>query len=365
MTFRSLKPLPLLLALLGGTAGGAVFHYAGLPAAWLTGSMIAVGVLALTSLPVALPQPLAFASFILIGISMGAGINADLFANILNWPLSLIILALSIPAIMAAVAVYLRRFGGWSDATAFFSSIPGALSYVVAMTIGTKADTKLVVMAQMVRLMILMAVLPPIIVSFNDPRPVPEPAVEVPLIGGIAGVAVMLAAGGLAGLVLHRLKVPAGLLLGAMIASAALHLSGIVAGQLPNVVLVPSLIVLGAYIGLRFEGASFRELLRSLPHSFVAFLIALIVASLFALATWWLLGVPLGHALLAFAPGGLEAMIILSFLLDLDPAYVAAHQFARFLGISFVLPFLAKRYAADAVAAEPAASDTASAEGKD
>jgi len=365
MTFRSLKPLPLLLALLGGTAGGAVFDYAGLPAAWLTGSMIAVGILALTSLPVALPQPLAYASFILIGISMGAGINADLFANILKWPLSLIILTLSIPAIMAAVAVYLRRFGGWSDATAFFSSIPGALSYVVAMTIGTKADTKLVVMAQMVRLMILMAVLPPIIVSFNDPKPIPAPAPEAPLFAGAAGVAVMLIAGAAAGMLLHWLRAPAGLLLGAMIASAALHLSGIVAGQLPNVVLVPSLIVLGAYIGLRFEGASFRELLRSLPHSFVAFLIALIVASLFALATWWLLGVPIGQALLAFAPGGLEAMIILSFLLDLDPAYVAAHQFARFLGISFVLPFLAKRYASDAVAAEPAAPDTASPDGKD
>lgn len=44
------------------------------------------------------------------------------------------------------------------------------------------------------------------------------------------------------------------------------------------------------------------------------------------------------------APGGLEAMMILSFLLGLDPAYVGPHQFARFVGISILLPFIARKY---------------------
>ena len=33
-------------------------------------------------------------------------------------------------------------------------------------------------------------------------------------------------------------------------------------------------------------------------------------------------------------------MIIMAFALDLDPAYVAAHQLARYLGLSLCMPVL-------------------------
>ena len=49
---------------------------------------------------------------------------------------------------------------------------------------------------------------------------------------------------------------------------------------------------------------------------------------------------------MAFAPGGIEAMTILAFVLGLDPAFVATHQLARFLGIS-LLPVIAKFYLKD------------------
>ncbi len=332
------------LAISVGAAGGVVFYYAGLPAAWLTGSMLAVAALALWQAPMDLPAPLASASFILVGVSMGAGFDANMLDSLVKWPLSLVALALSVPAIMAAVAVYLRRSGGWDAPTAFFASIPGALSYVIAMTLNSRADAKLVVMAQMVRLMILMAILPPLIVALSDPADMAAPVVAQARFSGVAGLTMLIAAGAAAGLLLHWLKAPAGLLLGAMIASAALHLTGAVAGQLPAAILIPTLIVLGAYTGMRFEGASLALLRRSLPASFVAFFIALVVAGVFASAVAWGLGVPWGQALLAFAPGGLEAMMILSFLLGLDPAYVGAHQFARFLGISILLPFISRKY---------------------
>ncbi|MDZ4789627.1 MAG: AbrB family transcriptional regulator [Hyphomicrobiales bacterium] len=331
-------------ALIIGAGGGTLFFIAGLPAAWLTGSMLAVAALALCQAPLALPGPLASASFVLVGVSMGAGFDARMLESLAKWPLSLVALALSVPAIMAAVAIYLRRAGGWDAPTAFFASIPGALSYVIAMTLNSRADAKLVVMAQMVRLMILMAILPPLIVALSDPADMEPPVIAAARFEGAGGLAMLIAAGAAAGLLLHWLKAPAGLLLGAMIASAVLHLTGAVTGQLPAAILIPTLIVLGAYTGMRFEGASIALLRRSLPASFVAFFIALVVAGVLASAVAWGLGVPWGQALLAFAPGGLEAMMILSFLLGLDPAYVGAHQFARFLGISILLPFIARKY---------------------
>jgi uncharacterized membrane protein AbrB (regulator of aidB expression) len=43
--------------------------------------------------------------------------------------------------------------------------------------------------------------------------------------------------------------------------------------------------------------------------------------------------------MVAFSPGGLEAMTILAFALGLDPLYVGAQHLARFILISLTLPF--------------------------
>ncbi|NJM29856.1 MAG: hypothetical protein HC855_06920 [Rhizobiales bacterium] len=58
---------PTLVLLLAGTAGGAAAAFAGLPAPWLAGSMIAVILAAYAKLPLALPEALKAAAFILLG----------------------------------------------------------------------------------------------------------------------------------------------------------------------------------------------------------------------------------------------------------------------------------------------------------
>ena len=49
---------------------------------------------------------------------------------------------------------------------------------------------------------------------------------------------------------------------------------------------------------------------------------------------------PRTHMLVAFAPGGLEAMTIMAFALNLDPAYVGAHQMARYIGLALLMPMV-------------------------
>ena len=49
---------------------------------------------------------------------------------------------------------------------------------------------------------------------------------------------------------------------------------------------------------------------------------------------------------MAFSPGALEAMIILSLVLGLDPVYVATHHLVRMLLIGFVLPVVMRPRAA-------------------
>ena len=69
----------------------------------------------------------------------------------------------------------------------------------------------------------------------------------------------------------------------------------------------------------------------------LACLLALIVASLLSLRV--------ADVVIAYAPGGMEAMTILAFILHLDPAFVGVHHLARFLFVALAMPF--------AVAADP------------
>jgi hypothetical protein len=91
-------------------------------------------------------------------------------------------------------------------------------------------------------------------------------------------------------------------------------------------------------IGLRFKGVSFAELRAAFGDGFAGFAIAMVIAIIGAAITSDVAGLPISLTLLAFAPGGLEAMTIMAFALNLDPAYVAAHQVARYIGMVLLMP---------------------------
>ncbi|NJM35724.1 MAG: AbrB family transcriptional regulator [Rhodomicrobium sp.] len=134
------------------------------------------------------------------------------------------------------------------------------------------------------------------------------------------------------------------MLFGGMIGGAALHLSGALSGQMPPAVLIPCQVLMGCLIGLRFLSTDIAFLGRALMPSFGAFLLALAVSVTSALIVAYSLDIPPGTVIIAFAPGGLETMTIIAFVLGLDTAFVAAHQLARFIGLSLLLPLAAKLY---------------------
>ena len=67
----------LLLTAVLGAAGGGLFAWLGLPAAWLAGAMAATAVAALAGLPVAMPAPVRNTAFVLLGVSMGASVTPE------------------------------------------------------------------------------------------------------------------------------------------------------------------------------------------------------------------------------------------------------------------------------------------------
>ena len=330
---RTIKMTLLTLAL--GAAGGAAFLIAAMPAAWLSGAMTVVAVAALFGAPMHIPDRLRDVVFVFLGVSMGSGVTPDVVAQIALWPASIGILSLTVLAIIAAGTVFLMRVGNWNRATAFFASIPGALSTVLSLALDTTADVRRVAISQSVRVFILVALMPTAIGWLRD---APLDGTVSRISGSLYELAGLIVCGLAGSLLFRKLGVPGAMLTGALFASAILHVSELAHMQMPQWLLVPGYVVLGSMIGTRFMGASWRDLGSVAGISLASFLIAMALSLVGAVSVVLLFDLAPELTLLAFAPGGLEAMMVMAFALHLDPAYVAAHQVFRFIAMAMLLP---------------------------
>lgn len=327
----------IVAGLAAAGAGGLVFQFIGLPAPWIAGGSLGAAIAALSGLKSDVPWQIRDGNFVLLGLMMGAGVSPSTLSHVHEWPQSLVMLIVAITGIVVVTQLYLMRVAGLDRETAFFSSIPGALGNVMAMAMATQADVGRIALQQSVRLLLLIVALPLAISAFGlSLATAPTPIMSM------ADLALVAGAGIPAALLVHRLRVPGGLMNGAFLVSAVLHGTGTVEGNVPMVLQIGAYILVSANAGSRLYGIGPDELVKGLGHSLVAFVLANSVALLAVGVVVAMSGsIGLGAALLAFAPGGLEAMMALSFALNLEPAYVATHHFVRFLGVAMAMPLMA------------------------
>jgi membrane AbrB-like protein len=330
--------LRLVETLIIGAIGGAALGLAKFPAGWLSGAIIAVAIAALARRPVRVPRILGQAANIVLGISLGASVTPDSVARMASWPASLAVLALAMACGSAAVVFYLHKVHDWDVMSALFASSPGGLSQALALAAETGADLRSVAMVQAMRVLVLSAGLPLCFAAFGitGSRPIANAAVAT--VASMEELAVLIVAAAIGAIVAYRLRLPGGLLVGAMAVSGVLHATGLVQVNLPLPAAIVAFVVMGSIIGARFVGTDLWLLRRLTLVGLGALAVGTAVMSAFAIAAALLLSLPVGDVVMAFAPGALEAMTTLAFALNLDPAYVGTHHIARLIFVSLVVP---------------------------
>ena len=325
--------------------GGSLFNFVNFPAGWISGSMVFTATAALAGRPIGLPQNLLRVFFITLGISIGSVASPKTIAGMATWPLSIAGVTLAMAAVTLGTVAYLKRFHGWDTLTAVFGGIPGGLSQVMVLAAEQGLDIRAIAIVQSMRVIILAVCVPAGLGMFGLAGPARLPPGAVAIVDAPWQLVVLVVPSVIVALGLLRFGFPGGMIFGPMIVSGFLHGSDIVQITFPQWFANIAMVSLGSLAGSRFTGTPFRVMLSYLSAALGSFLVAIVIAAAFAVAVTLVLSLHVSDVVVAYAPGSIDAMMILALALHLDPVFVGAHHLVRVFTVTLALPIITRTLA--------------------
>ena len=143
-------------------------------------------------------------------------------------------------------------------------------------------------------------------------------------------------------LIFDKIKIPAALLSGTLVASGILQITEVASYKLPDESINFCLLILGASVGCRFANKTANEVIRNTAHSFVATGLLLILGIIAAIIAGYFVDNNFLTLLLSYCPGGIYEVAVIAIAFDLDPDFVAFHHIIRLLFILFMVPIILK-----------------------
>ncbi|WP_238366551.1 AbrB family transcriptional regulator [Mesobacterium pallidum] len=332
--------LPTALLVVIGTIGGFLAALVHLPMPWLTGSLV-LTTLTVRFVPASVPDgykyPNDFRNIFIavIGMVIGLQVHPELFRQIPTIAWSLAALTLFVPLIMALNYLLFTRVAGFDKPTAFFAGAPGGLVEAIAFGEESGADSRILALQQFLRITVVITLVP-FGMSWYEGHPVGSaaglsnqlPSSDLPL---WATLAVLIPVGALGQWAGTRLRLPAGHLLGPLVAAAVLNFLPIPSLAMPVWALVAAQVVIGSALGSRFHELSGRQLARGVWLALASTAMMLGVGLAFAWVLNRMGGLPIDVLLVAYAPGGVTEMGLIAISLATSPALVIAHHVYRII----------------------------------
>ena len=330
------------LALALGLAGGSLFALAQLPLPWMLGAMTACTLAALLRAPVGAPPIIRPPMSAIIGVMLGSGFSPSILANIGGWVPTLIGLVVFMIACGVTVVAYFRLVGGYDWTTSFFSGMPGGLVEMVTYGEERGGDARVIALVHSSRILMVVMTLP-FAIQWIEGVAINRAAGSVSITNAPLSTWGWLIGCAVVGVYVGRLlRLPASVLLGPMLASALVHLSGLSDFKPPFEVINVAQLVLGVVIGCRFAGTASATVMRILALSVGSTIILLCWMTGFAYVVSRFSSYDMESLVLAYSPGGLAEMSLIAVSLHAEVAFVAAHHVVRVFLVMISAPLLFK-----------------------
>lgn len=157
----------------------------------------------------------------------------------------------------------------------------------------------------------------------------------------LSKIIMTLLVGSLGGLIGYKSPLPAGALLGSMIAVGIFNLmTGL--GYMPSKSSLIVQVILGSIIGLSFSKENLQLLSKYLLPSLVIVLTLLLLSIILGMLLYRFTGMDLATSLFATSPGGLSAMSLLAEAFGAQAHIVVLFHTLRLVLVLLIMPFVIK-----------------------
>ncbi|WP_407270951.1 AbrB family transcriptional regulator [Radiobacillus sp. PE A8.2] len=332
--------ITFVLSLLGGT----LFYFLHVPLPWLLGSMVIVLITStFTKYPLYWPIQIRNTGLIVIGYMLGSSITLVTLIAIIHQLPTMLIVTLFIVISSMCFAFFVSKFTGISLRSAIAGSIPGGLSQMIVLGEEIKdVDVTVVTFFQLTRLFSVIFIVPVIALS-----PLLENGVgsNITILGESEEVwqwslLVIYTIATIAAAFIGKIaKLPTAYLLGPMLITAIVGLSGIPSPELPNIIVDVSQLMMGAYIALMIKPAKLENKVKTAVAAIITGLALVCFSFGIGIALEFIHEIPAVTAFLSTAPGGIAEMGIVAKEVNADLPTVTGYQTFRILFILFLVPY--------------------------
>lgn len=343
--------MEILIILLVAMAGGLFGRKLKLPVGAMTGSLIAVIAYRLIFDHGYLPGQTKLLLQILSGALIGSRVKkADVLALKKTW-LPAIVLTIGMIVMNIAAALIIHALSRLDFVTAYFSSAPGGLQDMALISADFSADTLVVSICQVCRVLFILIVYPWLYKLMYSRQLYPHSGSGITAVSAEAAIVtakgnhspvdfvktVLAATAG--GMLLRWLKVPAGALLGALLAAAILN---IFSGQawVPDPVKLVLQVLTGAYVGTQVSRDTIDSITGVLLPTAVMLAGTTILIYLLALVIRKVSRLDFMTCLLICTPGGLQEMCLLADDMDCDAPKIVLMHTVRIIIVVSLCPIV-------------------------
>jgi membrane AbrB-like protein len=339
--FKQIFSVPFVLVIIISVPSAIIADFLNIPLAWFLGPMLITSLASLIGLKIKMPRLVLSSILVLLGLYIGNYIDKSLFAQMDQWVWTSLIMLVYIIFSVLIVSRYLEKFSKYEKKTSIFSAAPGALGPLMILAEDEKTDLSQVATSHLIRLIIIITVFPLIVNSFYDFKEI-EVAQEIVENQNLKHLLILILSSIVLIFFFDKLKIPAALLSGTLVASGFLQMTEIASYQISPDIIDYCLLILGASVGCRFADKTFSEIGRNALHSFVATFLLVVLGIIAALVAGLIIDKNFFTLLLSYCPGGIYEVAVIAIFFDLDPEFVSFHHIIRLLMILFIVPIILK-----------------------
>lgn len=336
-----LRPDPRLNALIAAAVGAAAFKLAHMPLPLLLGPMMGCLVAALLGVPLRGIGRFSTMMRTFVGVAIGSTITVAMLAELPMIGPSLLLVPVYVLLIGVVGYPLMRRGLGFDHPTAFYSAMPGGLQDMLIFGEEAGGNVRAMSLIHATRVLAIVTVAPLLLtrlMALDLTRPPGVAAASLPL----WEIALMAGSGVVGLLMAERLRLFGAAILGPLLLTAALSLSGVITSRPPAEMIWVSQFFIGTSVGTAYAGITSAELRRFVTAGLLYSALLAAISLAFVELVRQVSSAGSLDILLAFLPGGQSEMAVVALVAGADVAFVVVHHLARVLLVILCAPIVAR-----------------------